>query len=138
MKIEVFDPQKLATHKLLDLMPSWEDGDPRFLALCDSVRDEGVIEPLKVYIPAQPRSDGKVAVVVDGRHRNRAARRMQLPGIPAAVVSEAEAASIILSTLVHRRHFRAGRWNHGPAGIDRHDHQPERRDLGDHQRHGAR
>jgi len=105
MKLVEFDPQKLAVHKSLALMPAWEDGDQRFLALCDDVKENGVREPLKVYIPSEPRSDGKVAVVVDGRHRQRASKRMQLPAVPCIVVDEQQAAGIIIATLLHRRHY---------------------------------
>ncbi len=105
MNIVQHDPQKFAIHASLSLMPQWEDGDPRFLALCDDVREAGVREPLKAYLPSQPRSDGKTAVVVDGRHRCRAAQRMQLSTVPVIIVPESEAASIIIATLLHRRHF---------------------------------
>ena len=105
MEIKQFDPQLLAVHKSLDIMPSWSEEDPRFFALCDDIKENGVREPVKVMLPPSPRSDGKKAIVVDGRHRVRAAKRMGLLAVPCIVVPESEVAGIIIATLLHRRHY---------------------------------
>lgn len=99
-QIQNIDPcaRELHDHPLLKTIPRWDDTEA-FGTLCDDVRDNGVLEPIKLT---------KGNAVVDGRHRWRAAKRMQLKTIPAVIVEDADAAQIAVSTLLHRRHLTPG------------------------------
>lgn len=107
-KIEIRDPKDLKVHHLLHGMPEWSDTDPRLKALAADIRDHGITEPLK--ITAENR-------IVDGRHRWRGARRLQLDQIPVVVVPENHVASIAVGSLLHRRHLTPGQRAYLLAGI---------------------
>jgi hypothetical protein len=84
------------------------ESDPDYPALLASVRDLGIIEPLKVT-----RSDGQgespgYLYVVDGNRRWKAARESMLSEVPVKEVDPKDAASIILHSLVARRHLTKG------------------------------
>lgn len=101
------NPKDLHEHPLLKNQPKWADNDPRFLALCDSVREQGVIEAIKVTADD---------AIVDGRHRWRAAKKMQVD-VPTLVVAEEDAAGIILGSLLNRRHYTPGQRAFVLAGV---------------------
>lgn len=93
------DPAELAIHPLAKLAPEWSNDDPRFISLVEDIRDRGLDYPLLVD------SEGNIA---DGRLRWRAVKRLGMRQVPTCVVWENEIASVILCSLVHRRHFTKG------------------------------
>lgn len=96
-KLITKDPADLRLHKVFRARhDGWADDDERFLALCDDIRQHGLIEAIKVTDANE---------IVDGRHRWRAARRVQLESIPCVVVPEEDVWQIMVSTILHRRHF---------------------------------
>lgn len=96
-KIIYKDPADLRLHRLFKSRhDGWSSEEPRFLQLCDSVRDNGVRQALFITAANE---------VVDGRHRFHAARRSQLDSIPCVVVPDDQVMQIVLDTLIHRRHL---------------------------------
>lgn len=93
------DPRELTIHPAAKLQPEWAEDDARFERLVEDVRDRGITVPIIV---------DKEDRVVDGRHRRRAAARLQLAEVPVTVCEPDEVASIILATLIQRRHFTPG------------------------------
>lgn len=91
--------KQLRVHRALDLLPQWDDDDPRFLALADDLATNGLIEPIKIT---------SLNEIVDGRHRWRAAKRMQWTTIPTVTVSGSEVVTLAVSTLLARRHYTPG------------------------------
>jgi hypothetical protein len=89
----------LVIHKAARDLPAWSEDDARFLALVDDIRDKGILEAIKVT----PKRE-----IVDGRHRFRAAQRLQLENVRCEVVAEDMIPEVILSTLLRRRHYTAG------------------------------
>lgn len=93
-------PQDLTLHAALRAQPgSWADEDPRFVALCRDIREQGLLCPLLVTGAKE---------IVDGRHRWRAAKRLGLPVVPCQLVDGLRAAEIILGSLLARRHYTPG------------------------------
>jgi len=86
-------------HPLLSQLPRWDDNRPEFFALVDSISDQGVLEPVKITVSG---------LLIDGRHRLSASRRMNKATIPAIVVPDEEAAAIAIASLIHRRHMTDG------------------------------
>lgn len=86
----------LSVHDAVSLAWEMPDSDPRFASLVESVREHGLIEPLKVT------ADGKV---VDGRHRLRAARAAGLESVECQVVPDHSVGEIAMATLCERRHL---------------------------------
>lgn len=93
------DPRKLSVHPAARHQPEWADDDSRFEHLIESIRDQGIVCP--VVVDPEDR-------IVDGRHRWRAAKRLQIPSVPVQVCDRDEVSSIILSTLIQRRHYTPG------------------------------
>lgn len=91
-------------HALLaDLPGLWPDDSPEMMGLVEDVRSRGIDEPLIVV-----ESEDGAFLLIDGRHRLRAAQFSGLIEVPVVVRPEEEAADIILGTLVHRRHYLKG------------------------------
>lgn len=91
-------------HALLaDLPGLWPDDSPEMQGLIEDVRARGVDEPLIVA-----EGEDGAYLLIDGRHRLRASQLADLLEVPVVVREEAEAADIILGTLVHRRHYLKG------------------------------
>lgn len=92
-------PEDLAVHFRAKSMPEWDSEDDRFLALVADIQERGIDQPILV--------DQKNRIL-DGRHRWRAAKRLQLDQVPVVIRDEHEVASIILGTLLQRRHYTQG------------------------------
>lgn len=90
------DPALLGVHPGIRHDPEWADDDPRFLELCRSMQEHGVIEPFIV--------DEKKRVM-SGRTRRRAAVRIGLKLVPTVRRPEAEVHAIAIHTNKHRRHL---------------------------------
>lgn len=97
--IEMRDPRALKVHPAASVQPEWAIDDRRFECLVEDVRDRGITVPL--IVDPEDR-------VVDGRHRLRSAKQLQLAQVPVTVCQPDEVASIILATLIQRRHFTPG------------------------------
>jgi hypothetical protein len=76
-----------------DLEDDWQ-------AFLDSIRRDGIKEPLKVIEGTE--------IVADGRHRLMAARELSLDQVPVNEVSEVEALKLMESTISARRHMSKG------------------------------
>lgn len=87
-------PKDLALHPLLKTQPWMAPGE--FDALCESIRTHGVMQPVLITTNDE---------VVDGRHRWKAARANGLTEIPCEVVNEEDAASLVLTMVLDRRHY---------------------------------
>jgi hypothetical protein len=74
------------------------DDDPRFLALCVSIQRGGFDHDKPITIDEHGR-------ILDGRHRWRAAKRLGLETVPCIERAEAEAATVILNSIVARKHY---------------------------------
>jgi hypothetical protein len=85
-------------HALIRTLPRWV-GTDEFHALVDSVRDQGVLDPIKVTVGGE---------LIDGRHRLEAARRLKLTHLPAIIVADDVAGEIAVASLLHRRHLTDG------------------------------
>jgi hypothetical protein len=73
-------------------------------ALCESVRKNGILEPIKVSRhPIMDRWE-----IVDGRNRWNAAKEVGLKWVPVLRVSPEAAAEIIATTVAARRHYSKG------------------------------
>ncbi len=90
--------KNLCVHPLLKHAHAWEADSEKFKEFADSIWENGVLEPIKIT---------KNFEIVDGRHRWRAAKLKRLEKIPAVQVGDDQAASIIIATLINRRHYNA-------------------------------
>jgi hypothetical protein len=93
------DPSTLRIHHALKHHARWADDDPRLFALARSVAEHGVREPLQIT---------PIGEIVDGRHRWMAAKRAQLATVPCCEIGEESLATVILDSLLNRRHYTAG------------------------------
>ena len=94
MNIVYKDPNTLHAHKLLEAIPELPYDCPERLALAESIRAEGLLQPLLI----------QGLQIVDGRHRNDAARRIGLKQVPCIEI-EGDVADIIVDSLSQRRHY---------------------------------
>lgn len=88
----------LTDHPLLAHIPMWRRDEPEFASLLESVRERGLDYP--VLIDREQR-------VVDGRNRRNVCSVLGRP-VPCRRISEADAASVIVSSLINRRHLSKG------------------------------
>ena len=88
----------LTDHPLLAHIPTWTREEPEFQALVESIRDRGL--DYEVLIDSEGR-------VVDGRNRRNACAVLKQP-VRVREISEGEAASVIVASLVNRRHLGKG------------------------------
>ncbi len=92
------DPSELKLHPALKVLPELPNDHPDFIAIVDDIRDRGIDYPV-IILNDQ---------IVDGRHRWRAATRLQLKELPTRDCKENEVAGIIVNSLLQRRHFTKG------------------------------
>lgn len=71
---------------------------PAFVALVDNMLDVG-------FNPAHPITITNDGRILDGRHRWRAAKRAGLAAVPCIIRDESEAATIIIGSIVARKHY---------------------------------
>lgn len=93
------DPSDLTIHPLAKPMPEWANDDECFLSLVDDIRLRGIDQPILVDLERR---------VIDGRHRLRAAKRLQLKLVPTIVSEKFNVASLIVNSLIQRRHYSKG------------------------------
>lgn len=74
----------------------WAEADERWGALVESVSLHGIRDPIKITARNE---------IVDGRHRWTAAQRINLGEVPVEVVSDDDVATIIIDSLLNRRHY---------------------------------
>ena len=91
--------KQLRVHRTLELLPQWDDEDPRLLALADDLQANGLLEPIKITARHE---------IVDGRHRWRAAKRMAWTTIPTVTVEDDQVVNMAISSLLARRHYSPG------------------------------
>lgn len=89
---------KLADHPLLSHIPTWDRDQPEFHSLVESIRARGL--DYEVLVDEEDR-------VVDGRNRRNACAVLKQP-VRIRRVAQAEAASIIVASLINRRHLGKG------------------------------
>ncbi len=85
---------ELTPHPLLARIPELPYDCPERRALVESIRSEGLLQPLLV----------KGREIVDGRHRHDACQTLGLETIPCIEV-EGDIADIIVDSLTQRRHY---------------------------------
>lgn len=95
-KTILIDPADLQVHPLAKNLPQWADDDSRFEALVEDIRARGIDQPLIITPEKQ---------ILDGRHRWRSAKRLQLAQVPVCVQGNGDIAGVIIGTLLQRRHF---------------------------------
>ena len=96
----------IAYHPMLESLPGlWADSSPELAGLVEDVEAHGIHEPL---IVVKDPDNTDFVLLIDGRHRLRAAQLGGIESVPVIFRDEADAADIILSTLVHRRHYTKG------------------------------
>lgn len=78
-----------------ELSASWQ-------ALVESIREHGVLEPLRVLL--EDAENGKY-LIVDGRHRFRAGLEAGLTQFPCRVEEEDDAGVLVFRNLFNRNHF---------------------------------
>lgn len=88
------NPNDLGLHPLLKTQPWMCEAEMESLRA--SVRENGVLQDLFIT------NDGDV---VDGRHRWKAARLEHVKEVPCQIVPEEQVASIVLATILERRHY---------------------------------
>lgn len=88
----------LTDHPLLAHIPVWRRDEPEFAALLESVRERGLDYPVLVDAEHQ---------IIDGRNRRNACAVLGRP-VDCRVVPAGEAASIVVASLVNRRHLTKG------------------------------
>jgi hypothetical protein len=93
------DPGELTIHPRARPMPEWANEDERFTALVEDIRNRGIDQPILV---------DKENRIVDGRHRWRAAKRLQLKEVPTLLVEDESVPEVVINSLVQRRHFTKG------------------------------
>ena len=94
------NPADIKFNPLAERMPGLlAEDDPRFIALVASVRERGIDQPLLLD------PDGRL---IDGRNRLAASRAAELPAVPCLTKGADEVASVIIESLVARRHYTKG------------------------------
>jgi hypothetical protein len=100
--ILMLPPKTLSVHELLADVPCWTDGSEDMQSLAADIAARGIDQPIIVT-----QGDGAF-LVIDGRHRLRAACLAGLSEVPVVVRDEGQALEIILGSLTQRRHFNKG------------------------------
>jgi len=100
MKLLTLDPcaDGLRPHACLRHIPEWPDNGPRQTALRREMEASGLCQPIQI-------TEKHEIVDPDSRERWRAARSLQLPGIPVAIVPQEQVSTAYLNALVQRRHL---------------------------------
>ncbi len=98
-KIEFRDPSELKVHPEAARFPELGKEDAQFLSMVEDIRARGIDEPLICVRPD---------LIIDGRHRWRAAKRLQLESVPVIFRAEADVVSVVLGNLLQRRHYTKG------------------------------
>lgn len=96
--IRVLPTSDLVDHPLLAHIPVWRRDEPDFQALVDSIRERGL--DYEVLIDGENR-------IIDGRNRRNACSVLRIP-VPCRQITEGEAASVIIASLINRRHLTKG------------------------------
>jgi len=89
---------ELRIHPVLSALPELGKDDPLFVSLVENVRDNGVEIPLVCIEPD---------LIVDGRERWKAAKRLRLQEVPVVFHRRNEPASVVVSSLT-RKHYSKG------------------------------
>jgi len=102
--IQHLPTEDLRWHPLVQALPRWADDAPEMIALRGDIAARGVDQPI---IVVEDEETGE-HLVIDGRHRHRAASLAEIATIPVIVRPESDAVDIVLHTLCDRRHFTKG------------------------------
>src|SRR5438876_48671 len=88
--------EQLREHERASLVPAMSAGEYR--ALLDDIAARGLLVPLEIT---------RQGVVLDGRHRLRAARQLGLARVPVRVVDTHDQVGYIAQAAINRRHLSA-------------------------------
>ena len=91
-------PSNLSDHPLLAHIPTWKRDEPEFIALVESIRDHG--QDYDALIDSEQR-------VVDGRNRRNACAVLKIK-LRCRPISDGDAASVIVASMVNRRNLTKG------------------------------
>lgn len=105
-------PRLLCLHPAASLIPAMSAGE--YAALLADIHERGIIALLDVT-PA--------GVILDGRHRHRAAVELGLARVPIRVVSPADEVAYMVRAAVHRRHLSQSQV--AAITVAYHHHQPK-------------
>jgi hypothetical protein len=89
---------ELRIHPVLSALPELGKEDPLFVSLVENVRDHGVEVPLICIEPD---------LIIDGRERWKAAKRLRLREVPVMFHRRNEPASVVITSLT-RKHYSKG------------------------------
>jgi hypothetical protein len=92
------NPADLRPHPLSECLHDLADTDVRFTALVDAKIEHG-------FDPDKPLTIVPHNRILDGRHRDRVARIAELKQVPCNIVADEPAATVILDSIVARKHF---------------------------------
>jgi len=92
------DPSELRPHPATKHLHDLSDDDPRFLAIVGSIEGQG-------YDPSEPIVVDEAGRIMEGRHRWRAAKRLQLARIACIERPSAEVAQLIIRSICARKHY---------------------------------
>lgn len=96
----IFKPlADLSVHPLAARMPMLAEDTPEMVALTASIETNGFLQPFIINERDQ---------IMDGRHRRVGGKRAGVTAVPCIMRPDAEAASIIVESLVGRRHYTKG------------------------------
>lgn len=98
-EIRFISPGLLTPHPLLDPLPQWADTDEQFQTLLADIHARGIDQPILI---------NDVDQILDGRHRWRAALKLNLPAVPCLDCAAADPVPVITQSLLQRRHFTKG------------------------------
>ena len=101
-EIIYLDPKNLSVHRSLDKLPALASDSPEFISIVTSVQEIGIQEPLKIVLNAESDDTG---IIIDGRHRWRAAKRLGLTAVPCIVIQYQDSKQVALASLTCRRHY---------------------------------
>lgn len=93
------DPGLLRPHPLTAALPRWRKDDCRFAGFVEDVRARGIRVPIEITPDNQ---------VMDGELRRMASLALDLAEVPCIKRPATEAATIVLASLLQRRHLTKG------------------------------
>lgn len=89
----------LAICQAIAFLPQRADDHPEFLALVESIREHGVLNPFIINEKDE---------IMDARHRRRACRILGIKEVSCEVRDSSEAVSLALTSIMARRHYSKG------------------------------
>jgi hypothetical protein len=93
------DPAELSIHPVIKGIPTWDKEDARYKAMVEDVRARGIDQAL--IIDSENR-------ILDGRHRWKIAKDLQLASVPVLIKKQDEVLGVAVNSLLQRKHYTKG------------------------------